>query len=224
MTAGLAILSIQGTFLLAARLGLAPLASKTWLAMLVAQALIGGLSLLLLAMSFTTRRESLFNSFEIIDKLPDRVRWPGYALLLAAVTAYALIMLYSPYRNLFSKQAGVRLFMFWMIALAGMQVMKLALARLKSWPVALLSTILLQACFQRVALYLPDISTYPFAMGWSETSRFYYPALFVSQMVFGQSFAWPILHPSLHFALVPPYLFDAPLWFHRFWQVAVRFE
>jgi hypothetical protein len=223
MTAGLAMLSIRGTFLLAGRLGLAPLTSKTWLAMLAAQALLGALSLLLLAISFTARREGLFNSFESIDKLAGRVRWIGYPVLLAAVTAYPLIMLYSPYRNLFSKQAEMRLFMFWMIALAGMQAIKLAIPRLKSWPVALLSTILLQACIQRVALYLPDISAYPFAMGWSETSRFYYPALFVSPLVFGQSFAWPILHPSLHFALVPPYLFDAPLWFHRFWQVAVRF-
>jgi hypothetical protein len=41
--------------------------------------------------------------------------------------------------------------------------------------------------------------------------------------VYGQEYPWPILHPTLHLLLAPPYLFDAPLWFHRFWQVAIRY-
>jgi hypothetical protein len=60
-------------------------------------------------------------------------------------------------------------------------------------------------------------------MGWSETSRYYYPSLFLSEKVYGQRYSWPILHPTLHLLLAPPYLFDAPLWFYRFWQVAIRF-
>src|SRR6266542_2367484 len=68
-----------------------------------------------------------------------------------------------------------------------------------------------------------QVTAYPFAMGWSETSRFYFPSLFVSEKVYGQKFPWPILHPTLHLMLVPPYLFNAPLWFHRLWQVALRF-
>jgi hypothetical protein len=60
-------------------------------------------------------------------------------------------------------------------------------------------------------------------MGWSETSRFYFPSLFLSKLVYGKGYPWPILHPTLHLLLAPPYLVDAPLWFHRFWQVAMRF-
>ncbi len=60
-------------------------------------------------------------------------------------------------------------------------------------------------------------------MGWSETSRFYHPSLFLSESVYGQKYAWPVLHPTLHLLLTPPYLFDAPLWVHRFWQVAIRY-
>ena len=60
-------------------------------------------------------------------------------------------------------------------------------------------------------------------MGWSETSRFYYPSLFLAEHVYGTEYPWPILHPTLHLLLAPPYLFDASLWFHRFWQVAIRY-
>lgn len=231
VTSPLAWLSMWEAFLLAEKLGLAPLASKTWLALLGALALTGGISLFLLALSFSSafpaRSERLLNTFEIVDKAPGWLRWAGYPLLLAALAAYPLIMFQPYYGDLLAKQAGIRLFLFWMIALAGAQALKLAVPRFdllsKSWPAALLTTILFQASLQRVLLYLPDISAYPFAMGWSETSRFYYPALFMSRTVFGQSFPWPILHPSLHLVLVPPYLFDASLWFHRFWQVSVRF-
>ena len=41
--------------------------------------------------------------------------------------------------------------------------------------------------------------------------------------MYGERFHWPIQNPSLHLLLSPPYLFDAPLWFHRFWQVALRY-
>ena len=60
-------------------------------------------------------------------------------------------------------------------------------------------------------------------MGWSETSRFYYPSLFLSEKVYGQQYPWPSLHPTLHLLLVPPYLFEAPLWVHRLWRVALGY-
>jgi len=60
-------------------------------------------------------------------------------------------------------------------------------------------------------------------MGWSETSRYYFPSLFLSELVYGQKYPLPILHPTLHLLLAPPYLFHAPLWAHRFWQVAIRY-
>jgi hypothetical protein len=82
---------------------------------------------------------------------------------------------------------------------------------------------LCQSTLHLLFVYWPRVTDYPFAMGWSETSRFYFPSLFLSEKVYGQGYPWPILHPTLHLLLAPPYLFDAPLWFHRFWQVAIRY-
>jgi len=91
------------------------------------------------------------------------------------------------------------------------------------WHGALMVFVLPQALLQLALINLPLITAYPFAMGWSETSRYYYPALFLSEKIFGEKLSLPILHPTLHFLLATPYLFDAPLWAHRFWQVFLRF-
>ncbi|HEY3310903.1 MAG TPA: hypothetical protein VGK00_04610 [Anaerolineales bacterium] len=230
ITALLAWISLREAFLLAQKLGLAPLSSKTWLVLLGALALTGLACLGVVVYSFVAAppaRERLLDLLEISDRAPAWLRWAAIPILLATLAAYPLITFQPYYGGLLGGQPGMRLFIFWALALAGMHAIRLVLLRRdlrgKYWLAALLVMLLFQATLQRILLYLPDISAYPFAMGWSETSRFFYPALFISKPVFGQSFAWPILHPTLHFVLVPPYLLGAPLWFHRFWQVAMRF-
>jgi len=90
------------------------------------------------------------------------------------------------------------------------------------WSIALIAFMLCQSILQALLINLPSITAYPFSMGWSETSRYYYPSLFLSRNIYGEKFSLPILHPTLHFLLAAPYLFDAPLWFHRFWQTFLR--
>lgn len=218
----LALLSLWQLWALAAKLHIASLTSKSWLAALGALALIGLASLLLLALTWSPRREILLDWLEAGSKITGAFRWLGIPILFVALTAYSVTIFHSYYTDLIRGQDWLRLFFFILLALLGMNVLKI-LRPAFSWPAAFLVAVLLQSAVYRVATYLPDISAYPFAMGWSETSRFYWPSLFVAQKIYGQSFPWPILHPSLHLTLVPPYLFDAPLWFHRFWQVAVRF-
>src|SRR6185436_9694238 len=91
------------------------------------------------------------------------------------------------------------------------------------WLTALLGIILSQATLHLLLAFWSQVSSYPFARGWSETSRYYFPSLFLSEHVYGQKYPLPILHPTLHLLLTPPYFFDAPLWAHRFWQVAIRY-
>lgn len=208
-------------------LGINPISSKTWLGLLglLAMAVITSLGLLLTSIS--RLREKMVNGLEAANRLPAWLGWTGYVILPLAMLAYPLLMLHPYYGDLLAKQMGMRFFIAWLLALVGAQALLLLPPRKiwveRNWPGVLLISILFQAVTQRVVLYTPDISTYPFAMGWSETSRFYYPALFLGKTLFGQPQAWPILHPSLHFLLIPPYLLDLPLWFHRTWQVALRF-
>jgi len=222
ITLPLAGLAVWDIFNLAETLGISPFSSKTWLVLLGTLALAVVLSLLSVGLSFTHGREKLLAGLESVEKIPGSLRWIGWLVLLPALATYTLIMFHPYYGGLLAGLGWLRMFLLWVFGLLGMQALKL-ISPGKGWTPALLAAILLQAVVYRVAVYLPAISAYPFAMGWSETSRYYYPALFIGQRVFGQAQAWPILHPSLHLLLVPPYLLDAPLWFHRFWQVAVRF-
>lgn len=218
----LVLLSLWQLWSLAAKLNIAPLASKSWLAALGALALLGILSLGLFALTWSTQHERVLGWLEAAEKVTGPLRWMALSTLLVALSGSSFILFRSYYIDLLRAQDWVRLLIFLLLALLGMNALKI-LRPAFSFPAAFLAVVLLQAAVYRVSLYLPDITDYPFAMGWSETSRFYWPSLFISKSIYGERVPWPILHPSLHLALLPPYLIDAPLWFHRFWQVAVRF-
>jgi hypothetical protein len=215
----IACLSLSDAFSLAGKLGIAPLASKSWLAILSMLALIGLLDLVLLVLTFVPTGKKLFNDLENLPKVPT---WLALTIFAVILLAFPLFYLHPYYGDLFGKQSFIRLFLFFLFSLAGMFALKLAFPSLE-FSSALAFALLSQAAANLFVTSLPDISTYPFAMGWAETSRLYYPSLFLSRLVYGQPFPWPILHPSLHLLLAPPYLIDAPLWFQRAWQVFMRF-
>jgi hypothetical protein len=219
ITFPLACLSLWDAFSLAGKLGITPLSSKSWLVILGVLALIALVSLILLASTWAKPGKNLFEKLKNLPHIPAWLALTGFAALLAA---FPLFYLHPYYGDLLGKQAFIRLFLFFLLSLVGMFTLKLAFPRLE-FPPALAFALILQAAVNIFINQLTDISAYPFAMGWAETSRLYYPSLFLSRLVYGQPFPWPILHPSLHLLLAPPYLIDAPLWFQRAWKVFLLF-
>ena len=72
----------------------------------------------------------------------------------------------------------------------------------------------------KLASFIPDISTYPFSLGWSEASRYYYASLWLSKQVYGQFIPPSVLHPSRYLLQAIPFLFaGSSLWLSRIWQV-----
>ncbi len=68
--------------------------------------------------------------------------------------------------------------------------------------------------------YAAKVNAYPFSLGWSEASRYYYASLPFAKQIYGFSIPLSPLHPSRYFLLSLAYLIpDSPLWFHRLWQV-----
>lgn len=68
--------------------------------------------------------------------------------------------------------------------------------------------------------FLPDISTNPFTLGWSEGSRFFNASLFFARKIYGSPAPLPTLHPSRYLLQSIPFLISSlPLWVHRLWQV-----
>jgi hypothetical protein len=68
--------------------------------------------------------------------------------------------------------------------------------------------------------FLPELSAYPLAMDWSESSRFFDASLFFSGRVYGARFPLPVLDPTRALLQSIPFLIsDLPIWAHRLWRV-----
>jgi hypothetical protein len=91
-----------------------------------------------------------------------------------------------------------------------------------NWGMALLITASGYATAYKLASFLPDISSYPFSLAWSEASRYYYASLWLSRQVYGVFVPPSVLHPTRYLLQSIPFIFpNSSLWFSRFWQVAL---
>lgn len=120
---------------------------------------------------------------------------------------------------------------FWSVALLGSALLKAwdlhrstatfqGPFRRHSWANYLGLSLLLTAFGYRIASFLPEISTYPFTLSWSEASRYYYASLFFSERIYGFYIPPTVLHPSRYLLQSLPFLIpNSPLWLHRAWQV-----
>jgi hypothetical protein len=215
----LAIYQILGS---AEKLGVDLSVSRPWQGLVAGLALVGLLSFFLCALSFSRYRERPLSLMELPDRVPPGRSWMGVFLVVVALAGYSVLFMIPDMQSLFGGWGWIRFLIFWSFSLVGMWGIKF-LRRETPWWIALVAIVLCQSTLHLLLVYWPRVTDYPFAMGWSETSRFYFPSLFLSENVYGRKYPWPILHPTLHLLLAPPYLFDAPLWFHRLWQVAIRY-
>ena len=218
LTVILPFMAIWDLLRLAHELDVVMLSSKPWTGAISILG-IGELAALLALAStcFRTRERTLS-----LLEFPAQLRWLGYPFITLSLTGYTIIFTLPASRDLLGSLGWMRFLIFWMFSLMGMYGLK-AIKKKISWLTSLLVVVVFQTSLHLLVTQLSNVTSYPFAMGWSETSRYYYPSLFLSKEIFGTRLPWPILHPSLHLLLVPPYLVDAPLWFHRFWQVFLRF-
>ena len=87
------------------------------------------------------------------------------------------------------------------------------------WYPLFAAAILLQGLAYQVYGRLAAISDYPFSIGYSEASRYYYASLFYAKSLYDAQVSYPFLHPSRYLLMSLPFLIDGlPLWFHRMWQ------
>lgn len=197
-------------------------ARPSWVAALGGLSLFAGIVLSGFIASFSRLGERLWGLLELpsfLDRVPRAV---GAVMALAGVAGFSILSALGGFQKILSGEDWARIFVFWLFSLLGMWGVKIY-RRGIPWFTALVAVILSQAALQLLLAYWSQVTSYPFSMGWSETSRFYFPSLFLSERIYGSEYPLPILHPTLHLLLTPPYLFDAPLWAHRFWQVAIRY-
>lgn len=82
------------------------------------------------------------------------------------------------------------------------------------------ATALLFGLIHRAAVFAGDLSVYPFSLGWSEASRYYYASLFFSERIYGISAPTSVLHPTRYLLQSVPFIVPGvDLFGHRLWQV-----
>lgn len=218
VTSLLPLLSIWQTLDYAPGIGVDLSASRSWMGLIIGLGSISLLSLLFLTSTWSRYQERILSLAESPERLP---RWISGLLLAISLIGFTIAPRF-PLLSLLSGIGWIRVLIFWLFSLLGMLALR-SLRREIPQLNALIAFALCQSVLHILLLQWQRVTTYPFAMGWSETSRFYYPSLFLSEHIYGAKYPWPILHPTLHLLLTPPYLFNAPLWFHRFWKVALSY-
>jgi hypothetical protein len=220
-SAALPFLSIWQSINLAHKLEVDFLSRPSWMGFLIGLFLLGFLPLLAWTLTWSRLKERLFAVIEFPERFTEKIRWFGWPLLVISIIGYTVVFMLPSIRNLFGGEGWIRFLVFWYFSLLGLFAIKI-IRRDAAWFISLLAVVLIQTVFHSLAVQFSYVTSYPFAMGWSETSRYYYPSLFLSKYIYGQKYPLPILHPTLHLLLAPPYLVGAPLWGHRLWQVTIR--
>jgi hypothetical protein len=146
--------------------------------------------------------------------IPRFLSWGLTTLILLGCIAYLFI---TPRTALWNVAGRFVLF----VLVAGIGAWLLSKTRQPMQPVYGFSLLLLIAgVLYRIGLFIPEIQSTPFALGWSEGSRYYNASLFFSESIYGSNFALPVLHPSRYLLQAIAFLF-APgnILVHRIWQI-----
>jgi hypothetical protein len=202
-------------------------ASRRWIVILGLGIFGVLLELILLAILGSAQNYKVFILLETATRTAGRLRWFNLIVYGALIALYSIV-LFGPWGEHF-QYLPVRLFLFWALALAGSFLLKAwSLCQSKdfrrTWIEFLAAAFIISAFSHQAASFAPNISTYPFTLGWSETSRYYYASLFFSKRIYGVSVPPTVLHPSRYLMLAIPFLLPhSPLWLHRAWQVLLWF-
>jgi len=154
-----------------------------------------------------------------VDSLPflenGLVSWVGFF-----VNALALTILFFTYRfHLFSYGSGRFAFA---IGFSGIFALMLSRKMKSSAYITFAKCLLVFGVLYRAAAFVPEIQSGPFALGWSEGSRFYNASLFASQSLYGSKLPLPVLHPSRYLMQALPFFVGIrSILFHRIWQVVL---
>lgn len=89
------------------------------------------------------------------------------------------------------------------------------------WKGSLLFLLVTGVAFE-IYYRLQNVNAYPFSLGWSESSRYFYASLFFAPRVYGQSFPLTVMHPSRYFLQSLAFLIPGnSLVFSRLWQAVL---
>ena len=203
--------------------------SRRWTGILALMMIGAMIVLVLLVLSWTRLWDRITQTFHCGFQILIKLRWVNLFFFLFSIAVFSWLVL-GPLGYLFENYY-VRLCLFWLVVLAGAGLIKAFLmtnSKIRgifadeSWFWMILTSWILAGFAYQLAVMLPQISTYPFSVGWSETSRYYYASVYFAKAIYGIEVTPSVLHPSRYLMQAIPFIVSGlPLWFHRFWQVLI---
>lgn len=104
----------------------------------------------------------------------------------------------------------------WLILLA-MTALKAAFRT--TWLGGFAAALILLGLAYEIHFRYSYVTDYPLSLGWSEGSRYYYASLWLSKLVYGETFPLSTLHPTRYLLQSFPFLFPSlGIFAHRLWQ------
>ncbi len=144
------------------------------------------------------------------------LRYPILAFLLLLLP----FLVMGPYGYYF-QSICLRALVFWFILILNSLILQ-SMRPHWTYTNIFLGLALMQGVLYRIAVFLPDLSIYPFSLGWSEASRYYYASLFFSERIYDLQMSPSVLHPTRYLLQSIPFLLPgSALWMHRLWQVVL---
>ncbi len=202
-------------------------ASGKWMLAFAFGGLFFVLVAILWALSFTRQWHVAETALKRIVQALRKGAWLGVSIFVLAGLAW-LELIFLPYPALFERNdlflnPLLRLSLLWVLGTLLTPFLLALFPRLR--PVeALAGALLFLGLIHRGGEYFFAVRDYPFTLGWSEASRFYYGSLFHAKAIYGEATPLPFLHPSRYLLLSIPYLVgNLPLWAHRLWQALLWF-
>ncbi len=182
---------------------------------------MAGLLLAGAVLTWRSRSEPLRSRVECAFRgLQARARGLGagcWALLAIGLVAYPLYALTPAWAAVQHVVPGLAVFA--LIAFLGAFSLNAARQEL-AFPAAFLLTAAFQLAVLILAYHAVTISSYPFSMGWSESSQIYWPATYLSPQFFGFWTPLPVIQPGYEILMTLPYLAGPlPIWVPRAWLV-----
>jgi hypothetical protein len=191
--------------------------SRKWTAALGLGTFAAAIAMILLIASWTTWGERMERWFGMLLAALNRLGMLNLILFLIPVVVFSYLLL-GP-QAYFFEDLSVRLGSFGLAVFVGAVFLKAA-GLLNGWLETLTASWLLVGAGYKIAAFIPDVSSYPFSLGWSEASRYYYASLLFAKRIYGVSAQPSVLHPTRYMMqAIPFFIPHLPLWLHRLWQV-----
>lgn len=151
----------------------------------------------------------------------ERLRWLLVPVMLALAAVYPILVM-GPLKRYFA-QDGTRQALFLWLALV-VAALWMAFWR-TNWGESLMGASLSLTVVYHLVTYFPHVTNYPFALWWSETTRYYLGSTFFAERIYGETLPWVFRDFSRYLMQAVPFLVtDSPLWVHRLWQMLLRFS